>query len=399
MQYINKSLLKSSDLSALFNLSLPIEKEIDKLIEKYHSDKRAKLIFTQGLFKIFILLIFLLDRKLASLRGISEFSSNLLFQAVTHLKPYSKSGLSDALRRIPYQLFEELFLKLIGCCKNKSKSSYVVFDSTLFILSLKLFPWLGKINQSQKGALKLTIRIDKGQTLPQKVVISKKGCENTVFKLILDLNQQGLTYIFDRGYYTIRVFDQITDSHNFFITRKYPYYKVTILKNRPIPKRKKEGSIILKDQIVKIGSENKKGKNKKTLSKNKFRLIITKTEKGEILEFLTNRFDLKAIEVCELYKHRWEIEILFRWLKQYLRINRFISYSENGVLIQVYIALIVQLLLLWYQGDKRLKELSLLKLLRRLNNELINGFGFLMFKQGLRQGLFIQGILNFLDNP
>ncbi len=394
MQYINKSLLKSSDLSVLFNLDFPVEKEIDELIESYHSDKRVKFIFTKSLFKIFILLIFLLDRKLASLRGITEFSSNLLFQTFTRLKPCSKSGLSDALRRIPYQLFEELFQKLIDKRKKKTKSNYVIFDSTLLVLSLKLFPWVGKINQSNKGALKLTIRIDKGQTLPQKVVISKKGCENSVFKPILDLNQQGLTYIFDRGYYTIAVFDEIYDSQNFFITRKYPYYKVTILKNKVVSKRKsKKRLVILKDQIVKIGN-----KKKNNISKNRFRLIIVKTEKGEILEFLTNRFDLKAIEVCKIYKYRWEIEILFRWLKQYLRINRFVSYSENGVLIQVYIALIVQLLLLQYQKDKRLEELSLLKLLRRLNNELINSFGLLMFRQGLQQGLLVQKILNFLDD-
>lgn len=76
-------------------------------------------------------------------------------------------------------------------------------------------------------------------------------------------------------------------------------------------------------------------------AENIFRLIKVLDSKGNELHLITNRFDLSADEIAELYKSRWAIELFFKWLKQHLNIKKFYVQSEQGVHNQVYIAMLV----------------------------------------------------------
>src|SRR5699024_1440626 len=95
-----------------------------------------------------------------------------------------------------------------------------------------------------------------------------------------------------------------------------------------------EDSLVLSDEMVLIGTPQNRAENA-------FRLIKVLDSKGNELHLITNRFDLSADEIAELYKSRWAIELFFKWLKQHLNIKKFYAQSEQGVHNQVYIAMIV----------------------------------------------------------
>jgi IS4 transposase len=151
---------------------------------------------------------------------------------------------------------------------------------------------------------------------------------------ILKLNlHPGFTYIFDRGYCSHTVYSHFNENHIFFITRLPAFWSYEIKEKFPI----EEGTNILSDELITLGKNEQRVKGD-------LRLITLINDKGEIIQFLTNRLDLKATEIAEIYRRRWDIELFFRWVKQYLRIKRFLGTSPNAVYSQIFIALITYLL-------------------------------------------------------
>ena len=98
----------------------------------------------------------------------------------------------------------------------------------------------------------------------------------------------------------------------------------------------------------------------------KLRVIIyTDKDTGETYEYLTNMLETDAITIADLYRKRWEIETLFRWLKQNLKIKQFFGTSQNAVESQIWVALIYYLLVVFIKLQTKTKE-SLLKLTRKI---------------------------------
>lgn len=95
-----------------------------------------------------------------------------------------------------------------------------------------------------------------------------------------------------------------------------------------------EDSSVFSDEMVVIGTPQNR-------SENAFRLLKLFDTKGNELHLLTNRFDLSADEIAEIYKSRWAIELFFKWMKQHLNIKKFYGHSEQAVHNQVYIAMIL----------------------------------------------------------
>ncbi len=382
----NKNYLRvftsQKNLDKFINL-FPI-KLLSDLINKYESDYRIKVFFTE---KFFMLNIFtrLLKSNNITLRSMIEFSNSYIIKTICKFKEkISLSGLSDRQNDIPAEMFSELLLNLVKLSKpvsNKLKKEFnkiKIFDTTFIMLSLKLFSWITKCNQTNKGTLKIGLRIDDNQTIPDKIVFEFKNTnDNLVFEKLLNLTKKGITYLFDRGFHAIKIIGKIHLSNNFFITRMYPTYKVKVKKNLPFSKKENsnEATKIIKDQLVYIGA----GKNQFAIP---FRLITAlNLETNEIVLFLTNRMDLSPLDVCLLYKHRWQIELLFKWLKQYLKINKLIARSLNGVLVQIYVVMIIHMLLLLYRQLHKV-NIPLLKVLRNLEILINNAFAEFMFSLG-----------------
>jgi hypothetical protein len=94
-------------------------------------------------------------------------------------------------------------------------------------------------------------------------------------------------------------------------------------------------------------------------------------ETGKKLDFLTNNFDLSAVNIATLYRYRWKIELFFKWIKQHLKIKTFWGYSENAVRIQVYCAIIAYTTVAIIKQERKLKY-SIYEILQILSLTLLN---------------------------
>ncbi|MFN3314647.1 MAG: IS4 family transposase, partial [Hyphomonas sp.] len=149
----------------------------------------------------------------------------------------------------------------------------------------------------------------------------------------------GAVYVFDKGYCSLSLWQKIHDTGAVFVTRpKSNAAFETIGMNDIHPS---EDANIIADEIVCHRSKNTwRG----TLDFHIRRLTVRRDD-GKLLQIVTNDLTRSASDIAALYRQRWQIELLFRWIKQHLKIRRFLGRSENAVKLQIYAALIAYLLL------------------------------------------------------
>ena len=164
-------------------------------------------------------------------------------------------------------------------------------------------------------------------------------------------------YVFDRGYFNFDLFQRIIDANADFVTRWKRTGTYTVVERREVTEWQKDRGVI-RDQIIRVG---KGAKRMKAL----LRLVVFCDEQGRVYHFLTNRFDLSPCTIATLYRHRWQIETFFKWIKQHLKIKHLFGYNDNAVKVQIWTALIAYLLM---QMTKLISDFtgSLLEWTRRL---------------------------------
>jgi IS4 transposase len=192
---------------------------------------------------------------------------------------------------------------------------------------------------------------------PEKVIITKaKPSDRTQMDVLID--ETNATHVFDRGYVDYEKFDEYCDQGIFFITRLKKNAITRMVHSFRLP----ENSTILSDEMALVGTPQKR-------MDNYLRLVKTVDTKGNELLILTNRFDLEAEEISDMYRSRWAIELFFKWLKQHTKIKTFYGTSENAVTNQILIALIYYCLHLLIKIETK-STLTLLQLSRLLRSYL-----------------------------
>lgn len=185
------------------------------------------------------------------------------------------------------------------------------------------------------NAVKAHVTFDISKGIPTQFVLSAgKIHDRKYFEIFL---QKGWTYVVDRAYNVYSLFDDMIDLEIFFVTRMKCNATYRVVEEKRI-KRKHRKLGVVSDQIIRLGSGA-------TEMVNNLRLVVFRTEEGEIMEFLTNRFDLTPTSIAALYRARWAIELFFRFLKRTLRGVRLLARSEVGAEIHVLLALITDVLL------------------------------------------------------
>ncbi|WP_109562167.1 IS4 family transposase, partial [Mycobacteroides abscessus] len=179
--------------------------------------------------------------------------------------------------------------------------------------------------------------------------------DHTQMDVLID--ESDATYLMDRGYLNYSKYDDYCERGIRFVSRLKDNAVIEEVEELPIA----TGSKIIRDVKVVLG----KGKKR---MKNKLRMIETMDGRGKPVRIITNRFDLTAEEIGDLYRSRWQIEIFFRWVKQNLKLTRFYGTEEKAVMNQIWACLIAYCLLLLMKlelaTEKTLKELlDLLKTL------------------------------------
>ncbi|WP_096200279.1 IS4 family transposase [Bacillus sp. FJAT-45350] len=320
-------------------------------------DYYTKKLTTESFLK---LLLFAQLQEIESLHALGDSLFDDKLQKEVNLDSISISQLSRRLNNMNPDLFQKLFLDLVAQIHVKTHPTKLIMplkiiDSSTLPLNLTHHKW-AKFRKTKAG-VKVHLRLvfmENGLSYPEKAVITTAK-EHDRGQLEVMIDNKECMYVFDRGYLDYERFDRMTDDGYFFLSRLRKNAVVREVYEFKLP----EGSAVLSDQMVLIGTTQNR-------SENYFRLLKVKDSKGNELHLITNRFDLSAEEISEMYKSRWAIELFFKWIKQHLNIKKFYGHSEWAIQNQVFIALIVFCLhvLVQIETNSKRKTLQISRYLR-----------------------------------
>jgi putative transposase len=252
-----------------------------------------------------------------------------------------RSTLSDAQAHRPAAVFRDICQILIGqvsrVVRQQGQELIQLIDGSPIQLRDPRFGW-AEADPHVRG-LKLHVGYDPRADVPDWIeVASPRVSELTVArsKPIVP----GAVYVYDKGYLDFGWWHAIDAAGAVFVTRLKINTKRRDLRARPV-----QGEGILEDNDVKIGHAAPRGGARNRLFDTPLREILVEREGKAPMRLVTNDLTRPATEIAALYKERWQIELLFKWIKQNLKIKRFFGRSENAVKIQIYTALIAFLLL------------------------------------------------------
>jgi hypothetical protein len=255
-----------------------------------------------------------------------------------------RSTLSDANSRRKAAVFEDIYyglLKMYGTVLSDSwpgnpfTERLFMMDSTSITLFKDVLKGTAKaVNGKKKGGLKIHTLMQASQDLPCLVNLTQGACHDLNFVSQIKL-QPGSWLLFDRGYTNYQFYNTLTLSNIFFVTREHKNAVYHFQQAAPIPAIDQEN--LKKDYHVHLKSNGKKLCLR--------RIVWWDTYHNRTFTFLTNNFEWPACSIAELYKKRWQIETLFKRLKQNFSLKYFLGDSPNAIKIQVWVCLIAHLIL------------------------------------------------------
>lgn len=307
-----------------------------------------------------VFLLLFMEAQLQKRKGLRSIMNSLRadeeFQQALGISSISAAQLSRKNNKLDPQVLQTILCDLISKLHQLQSpvaarvGSVKVIDSTTISLCLNKYKWA--TFRKTKAGVKLHLRVtflEPGTVYPDKAVITPaKPADHTQMDVLID--EADATYLMDRGYLDYRKYDGYCQRGIRFVSR---------LKNNAVIEEvcelpKPEGTKIERDVKVILGKGNKR-------MKNALRMIETTDTHGQLVRIITNRFDLTAEEIGEMYRSRWQIELFFRWVKQNLKFTRFYGEEENAVMNQIWICLIAYCLLLLMKleltTDRTLTEL------------------------------------------
>ena len=266
-------------------------------------------------------------------------------------KHVTRSNLAKANENRDYRIFEDFAFHMISEARKKRvndifklNGNVYAFDSTTIDLCLKLFPWANF--STYKGGIKIHTLYDVETQVPAFIHITEAKI-NDVRAMDVITYESGSFYVFDRAYNDYHRLYKIHMMDSFFVVRAKTNIKARVLKwKRRLPKN------ILSDCEIELTGFYTQKSYPETI-----RLVRFWDEEDEReFVYLTNAKHIPALQVAELYKNRWQVELFFKWLKQHLKIKKFWGTSENAVKIQVYSAMIAYCLVAIMQHDMKLNR-------------------------------------------
>jgi IS4 transposase len=274
------------------------------------------------------------------LRGlVAGFNANSQHHYHLGTGKLSRSTLADANARRPVGIFEQTFARLSAMADRQMRCEGAqmirLIDSSPVPLG-KLCNW-AKWNGRIRG-MKLHVVYDPLADVPSSVEVTPANVNDVEIGREVPI-KVGTTYVFDKGYCRFDWWQKINDTKAFFVTRAKTSIRLRAIKHRTNRKQKGDGFSIIADDEVKLTS---KGDSRLPIP---LRRIKVRRENGGVITLLTNDLTRTAIEIAALYKSRWQIELLFRWMKQHLDIRKFLGNNDNAIRLQILTAMIAYLLL------------------------------------------------------
>ena len=345
-------------------LSFVSRYEFDKCVERYKGDYRTR---EFSCWNQFVQLFFGQLTSLNSLRDIClclGAHKNKLY----HLgigQNVNQSSLSRANENRDWRIFADFGAYLISIVRPLyaderlprvyADNQIFALDSTTISLSIKLFTWaFGKYS---RGAIKMHTLLDLRGSIPISIHITDGRCHDSNFMDIIAYQSDAI-YIMDKAYVDLIALFEIERAGAFFITRaKETLSYVVISASGNID----ESTGLREDQLIEFKGYTSKKRYPKPIR----RVVYWDSEKEITLVFISNNFDLSALEISRLYKNRWQIEVFFKWIKQNLTIKRLWGHSENAVHIHIWVALSTYLIIAYVKAQL-LSELSIYEIMQIL---------------------------------
>jgi hypothetical protein len=266
---------------------------------------------------------------------------------INHLP--KKSTLADANKVRKVGFFEEIYNSLLEKYSSVLSDSRVeialnkkvkIVDSTTIGLFKDILKCVGRkaADGKSKGGIKSHSVINADEKVPNLVWFTPATTHDHQFLEKLQCDEHTV-YIFDKGYNDYKAFAHFTEQKTGFVTRIKDNAKYEVTQKSNIPENIHSG--ILSDEIIEVEVNNKNEKSKLKLRKIKY----YDREHKRSFEFISNLFEFRADTIAALYKIRWQIELLFKQIKQNFPLKYFLGDNENAIKIQIYCVLIVNLLM------------------------------------------------------
>ncbi|RDC54204.1 IS4 family transposase [Pedobacter chinensis] len=278
--------------------------------------------------------------------GMQACSNKL--QHIGIKKAPGRSTLCDANMKRSYKVFEQLYQQLyrrygrfLPDSRQASVSKLFIADSstiTLFQQILKA-PSPGKLNGKRKGGIKVHTLMDALDDVAVQISFTAASANDMSFLKEINL-EAGSFIVFDKGYVDHGEYQRMDDNGVFFITRQRKGASYVETGSNPVSGEESDAGIMADRSIV-IGTRT----HRKKIKLKTRQVTFFDKEKGRTFEFLTNDFSLSALQIADLYKKRWQIEILFKRVKQNFPLKCFLGDNENAIKTQIWCAFIADLLI------------------------------------------------------
>lgn len=313
--------------------------QFDKLVKQYKGDWHTKNLSSYSH------LLHLLFGQLTgcdSLRDIClclEAHNKMLYH-LGFRKAVSHTSLSRANESRDYRIFEGLGLYLIDTvkplCSNIQLSQITIdneiyaLDSTTISTSIKLATWaLGKYS---KGAVKMHTLLDLRGSIPANIHITD-GKWHDSNELDALTPEPYAFYVMDKAYVDFKALFRFHQAQAFWVSRPKENMKFDTIEQMDISDVK---SGVLEDSRIRVT-----GYNSSKMYPEDMRFVrVYDPDNDTIVDFISNNFEVSALEISNLYHHRWDIEVFFKWIKQNITVKTLWGYSENAVKIHLWAAII-----------------------------------------------------------
>ena len=314
----------------------------DRLVEQHRADAGVRRLTTKSQ------LIALLYGQLSGATSLREIVAGLGSHTARlyHLgaRPAPRSTLADANARRPPAVFAELFALMVSQANRHLRralgETVYLIDSTGLRLDRRSADW-ARFSDAACGA-KLHVIYNPDADRPIYAVITAAKVNDITPAKAMPI-EPGATYVFDLGYYDYDWWAKLDRAQCRIVTRFKSNTPLALVEELPVPPQRLAGGAVLSDRIGHLPA--RQSNNRRNPFQDPVREVRVRINTGKVLRILSNDLDASAEEIADLYKRRWAIELFFRWVKQTLKIRRFLGTSENAVKIQIAVALIAFLLL------------------------------------------------------
>ena len=326
-------------------------KTFGRIVERYRGDAGTRTLDCAELFRVMAFAQLTWRESLRDIEVCLSANQSKLFHMGLSAPP-ARSTLSDALNLRDWRIYHALAQRLIIraralYAKEPSlldiDASVYALDSTTIDLCLSLFEWAPF--RSTKAAIKLHTLLDLRGTIPAFIHISDGKLHDVNVLDILPV-EAGAFYVMDRGYVDFARLYAMHQAGAFFVTRAKAGMDARRVYSAPTDRT----SGVICDQRVKLNGS----RSAKNYPEHLRRVRFTDPDSGKALVFLTNNTSLPALSIAGLYKSRWQVELFFKWIKQHLRIKRFLGTSENAVKTQIWCAVATYVLIAIVKKERHL---------------------------------------------